>query len=135
MRRALRNADLRCSVGGRFDHVTGGTDKGAPVPILRRLYARLFGDVTMVGLGDSLNDRELLSAVDLPVVVRNTANASSDRLLREVPGATATIGEGPAGWREAIDRILDARTAVEDAVPATQGGSRGRPAGRGPGTR
>lgn len=121
LRRALRSAGLRCSCGGRFDHVTGGTDKGVPVPVLRRLYSRLLGEVTIVGLGDSLNDRELLAAVDLPVVVRNPAGGTSDQLLRQVRGAEATRGEGPAGWREAIERILDSQATSGNVVPAAAG--------------
>lgn len=117
LRRALRNAGLRCSSGGRFDHVTAGADKGAAVPVLRRLYTRLLGEVTLVGLGDSLNDRELLAGVDLAVVVRNPASGTSARLLREVRGAESTRGEGPAGWREAIDRILDTWATLGAAVP------------------
>lgn len=118
LRGALRHAGLRCSAGGRFDHVTGGTDKGAPVPTLRRLYAQLLGEVTIVGLGDSLNDLELLSAVDLPVVVRNTASDSAAELARALGPVAVTCAEGPAGWREAIDRLLDGEASHERHVTA-----------------
>ena len=104
--RALRSAGLRCSTGGRYDHVVAGTDKGAPVPSLRRLYSLAFGQITIVGFGDSLNDLELLNAVDIPVVVRNTASGSADLLLRGVRGATVTSTEGPAGWCEAVINLL-----------------------------
>jgi mannosyl-3-phosphoglycerate phosphatase len=89
--RSLRSAGLRCANGGRYDHVTLATDKGVAVGLLRRFYAREWGDVTTVGLGGVENDIEWLRAVDVPVVVR--------------PCATAT--EGPVGWSEAVLGLLD----------------------------
>jgi mannosyl-3-phosphoglycerate phosphatase len=106
--RALRTAGLRCLRGGRFDHVTGGTDKGTPVPAIRRLYDSLFGGAVLAGLGDSLNDLELLGAVDIPVVVRNPAG-HTDALVREVRGAVVTKTDGPAGWNDAVLGLLESR--------------------------
>jgi mannosyl-3-phosphoglycerate phosphatase len=107
--RALRRAGLRCSSGGRYDHVVAGTDKGAPVGAIRRLYSQVFGPVAIVGLGDSLNDLDLLNAVDIPIVVRNSASRTSELLMRELRGATVTRDEGPAGWGEAVTKLLDAQ--------------------------
>jgi mannosyl-3-phosphoglycerate phosphatase len=106
---ALRSAGLRCLAGGRYDHVTAGTDKGAPVAPLRRLYAHVYGQPVTVGLGDSLNDLELLTAVDIPVIIRNRASDSAGLLARQVRNATVTTNEGPAGWHEAVTRLLDAQ--------------------------
>ena len=76
---------------------------------LRRLYSQLFGEAVLVGFGDSLNDLELLTAVDIRIIVRNDASGNSELLLREVRGATVTRNEGPAGWSEAVATLLDAR--------------------------
>jgi mannosyl-3-phosphoglycerate phosphatase len=89
--RSLRSAGLRCTNGGPYDHVTLATDKGVAAGLLRRFYARGWGEVTMVGIGGVENDSEWLSAVDVPVVVRSQATAS----------------EGPAGWCEAVQELLD----------------------------
>ena len=113
--RALREAGLHCSSGGRFEHVTGGTDKSVPLAVLRRLYSSIYRTVEIVGIGDGLNDLELLDAVDIPVVVRNEGGAS-DLLLRELRGARLTTLEGPAGWREAIERVLADRAAARRAT-------------------
>jgi mannosyl-3-phosphoglycerate phosphatase len=92
--------------GGRFDHVTGWADKGAGVAALGRCYADAHGDVVTIGLGDSLNDVSLLRAVELPVVVSNQAAGDTARLVQEVPAARVTQACGPAGWGEAVNRIL-----------------------------
>ncbi len=108
--RALRSAGLRCSTGGRYDHVTLGSHKGAPVAGLRKLYSQVLEEAVLVGFGDSLNDLELLNAVDIPIIVRNDASGTSGLLQREVRGATVTRNEGPAGWHEAVTSLLDARS-------------------------
>jgi mannosyl-3-phosphoglycerate phosphatase len=113
--RALRRAGLRCLAGGRYDHVTGGTDKGVPVATIRRLYSQLVGEVAIVGLGDSLNDLEFLNAVDIPIVVRNPRSGTSERLLRGVRGAMVTSQDGPAGWQEAVAAILGSGVLADAA--------------------
>jgi mannosyl-3-phosphoglycerate phosphatase len=113
--RALHRAGLRCVKGGRFDHVTGWIDKGASVATLRALYERAYGDVVTVGLGDSLNDLALLREVEIPVVVPNPATGDAAHLLRKVPTARVTAEIGPAGWAEAVTRVL----LEHSVVPAT----------------
>jgi mannosyl-3-phosphoglycerate phosphatase len=104
--RALRRAGLRCVGGGRFDHVTGCADKGTSVAALQELYRRATRAVVTVGLGDGLNDVPLLRAVDIPVVVSNPATGAAAHLVRKVPTARVTRAPGPAGWSEAVNRIL-----------------------------
>lgn len=60
--RALHNAGLRCTRGGRYDYVTGVTDNSASVAMLRSFYKRADGRVLTVGLGNTQNDVPLLSA-------------------------------------------------------------------------
>ena len=99
---ALHRAGLRCTRGGRYHHVTGVADKALAVRTLKSLYARAWGQVLAVGLGDSPSDLSLLREVDIPVIVRNPAAGASARLLRKVPGARLTKQPGPRGWNEAI---------------------------------
>lgn len=105
--RELHSRGLRTTQGGRYYHATGETDKGAAVEVLRPLLAN-GGPVVLVGLGDAPNDIALLRAVDIPVIVRSDDNgATTARLLRKVPTATVTTHPGPAGWAEAVSRIVD----------------------------
>jgi mannosyl-3-phosphoglycerate phosphatase len=117
LRAALHVRGFRCTRGGRFDHVTGGTDKGVPVGALKALYQRYVGEpVLTVGLGDCLNDVSLLASVDLPIIVRNRVTAITSRMISQVPSARVTRVPGGTGWSEAIFEVLDAvRPSVAEA--------------------
>jgi mannosyl-3-phosphoglycerate phosphatase len=96
---ALARHGLRLSRGGRFYHASGPADKAGAVLALKQLYEKHRGPVTAIGLGDALNDLEMLRVVDRPVIVRS---AQSARLARELPHALLTEQPGPAGWNHAI---------------------------------
>jgi mannosyl-3-phosphoglycerate phosphatase len=105
--RALSAARLGWIDGGRFEHAGALVDKGVAVKRLTALYERTWGPCLTVGLGDAPNDRSLLSQVDLAVAVRSDDERASRELMAGVPGATLTGATGPAGWAEAIVRIVD----------------------------
>jgi len=107
--KALHRRGLKAVSGGRFDHVTGDTDKGRAVAELRGLMPEGFGPIVMAGLGDGLNDVSMLRAVDLPIIVRSDLNGATGRMLRKVPTAQVTSSCGPAGWAEAVTALLDSR--------------------------
>jgi len=105
--KALHRRGLKAVSGGRFDHVTGDTDKGRAVAELRSLIPDRLGAVVMAGLGDGLNDVSMLREVDIPVIVRSDLNGATGRMLRKVPTARVTSACGPAGWAEAVTSLLD----------------------------
>jgi len=89
---------------GRFFHLMGDHHKGRAVNILRRLYERRDGPVMTVGIGDSLNDLPFLLAVDRPVLVKKESGRHDARI--DIPGLVRTDGIGPAGWNEAVTRLI-----------------------------
>ncbi len=104
---ALEADGLHCTTGGRFDHVSGPTDKGCGLAVLRMLYRRAHHRrVVTVGLGDGLNDLALLREVDIPVVVRNRHGRGSAALRRRLRFSRLTSMPGPGGWNEAIDQVV-----------------------------
>ena len=104
--RELAKAGLRCSVGGRYHHASGATDKGMAVRLLTPFFKRTWGDIVTIGLGDGPNDVPMLRSVDRPVIVSNPASGTTPEVLSQVPGARVTIAPGPQGWREAITGLL-----------------------------
>ncbi len=105
--RVLHRRGLRSTRRSRFEHLTGRNDKGVAAAMLRSLYERATGErVTTIGLGDSLSDLALLRAVDIPIIVENHEAQASARLLRKIPTARLTNGEGASGWAEGIGVAL-----------------------------
>ena len=89
---------------GRFFHLMGDHHKGRAVNILRKLYERRDGPVTTIGIGDSLNDLPFLLAVDRPVLVKKASGRHDARI--DIPGLVRTEGIGPAGWNEAVKKLI-----------------------------
>lgn len=101
--RAIREAGLRWTHGGRFYHVMGENDKGRAVQWLLGLFERFAGEIYSVALGDSRNDLEMLRAVDLPVLVEKYAGGWEDVRL---PNLRKISGKGPVGWRRAVESLV-----------------------------
>jgi hypothetical protein len=77
------------------------SDGADAVRLLMAMYR--FGDdpILFVGLGETWKHRNLLRAVDVPLIVRNDS-IDQTRLLRTLPCAHLTTAAGPAGYAEAI---------------------------------
>jgi mannosyl-3-phosphoglycerate phosphatase len=104
-RQEIAAAGLRLLKGGRFHHLLGDTDKGKAVGYVVRHLERNGVSVTKtIGLGDSDNDREMLLAVDIPIVVRK--HDGTHIVLEQRPDAIVTNLPGPAGWNQAIQNLL-----------------------------
>lgn len=105
LEREARANGFRLIAGGRYLHLSGDTGKGDAARLLKDLYHRQWGEpVRAVGLGDSLNDLDLLQAVEIPVVIPNPGSGAP--LADALPAATVAPEPGPAGWNAAILSIL-----------------------------
>lgn len=105
-RMQVQNAGLRLLAGGRFMHLLGDTDKGKAVRLVVKHLRSHGGTITRtIALGDSDNDRDMLLAVDVPVIVRRPDG--SHLLLAERPDAIVTEQAGPAGWNQAMLHLLE----------------------------
>lgn len=63
--------------------------------------ARGYDPLLTVGVGCDVADYNLLTVVDVPIVVRDGSSRQPE-LLRQLPGAYVTASTGPAGWSEAV---------------------------------
>lgn len=109
MLRAIEAAGLRWTQG-RLYHLMGDHHKGKAVALLRALYERAKGPVSVTGLGDSLNDLPFLLVVDHPVLVRKADGSHDPRI--DIPGLDRTRKIGPAGWNEAVLKLLDTGSLI-----------------------
>jgi mannosyl-3-phosphoglycerate phosphatase len=106
----IESKGFRWTKGGRFFHLTGENDKGRAVTILSEIYRRQYGPTVTVGLGDSLNDLPMFSAVDRPILVRKQDGSYEDGV--SLPGLVRADGIGPVGWNRAVLRLLEDRPGM-----------------------
>jgi predicted mannosyl-3-phosphoglycerate phosphatase (HAD superfamily) len=98
-RERIVSAGLRCSAGGRWATLTGGSSKGQAASLLMgRLHA-----TSAIAVGNDANDESLFRGVTRPFVIRNP-DGHHPRLAA-VPGATLLESPGPLGWKEMISAI------------------------------
>ena len=105
--KAIKRAGLNYAHGGRYYGITGTSDKGKATTILIRLFRKKLGQVKTAGIGDSLNDLSMLSAVDIPVLVQKPEGVWEEM---SIPHLQRIEGVGPEGWTRAIkeiDRLLE----------------------------
>jgi mannosyl-3-phosphoglycerate phosphatase family protein len=108
MLQAIEASGLRWTQGRLF-HLMGNHHKGRAVALLRTLFERAMGPVIVAGLGDSLNDLPFLLAVDHPFLVRRADGSHDSRI--DIPGLSRTQKIGPAGWNEAVLKLLETDTS------------------------
>lgn len=101
----LHDSELQVTKGGRFYHfLSRKSDKGAAIVSVIGYYRRKGEDaVTTVGIGDSENDIPMFRSVDIPVVVRKKDGSA---VRTGISGILETSAAGPAGFTEAVNRIL-----------------------------
>lgn len=102
-----RRLGLTVSTGGRFLHLSGGSDKGRAVAVLDHLLQRRFGPLLTAGLGDSPNDLPMLRVVGRPVIVQRPDGGCHPELVRELPAALQAPGIGPDGWNRAVLGLME----------------------------
>lgn len=109
-RRDLAAVGLQLVKGGRFLHVMGKSDKGSAMQWLTERFRRSdpTRPVTTVALGDGQNDRPMLEAADIAVVIKPKHGTALQ--LEQHHNVIYPEAPGPAGWQEALDQILDRRS-------------------------
>ncbi len=94
-------AGMKLLRGGRFLHLLSDTDKGQAVThIVNHLRNRGARVNRTIALGDSDNDKAMLLAVDIPIIVRK--HDGSYMALPERPDVKVTDQPGPTGWNQAL---------------------------------
>jgi mannosyl-3-phosphoglycerate phosphatase len=104
VQRKIRERGLNYVWGGRFHHILGQNDKGKAVEILKKLYRKEFSSIRTLGIGNSLNDLPMLSAVDHPIFLRGGEDLSSE--ISPVKNLVLLEGTGPRVWNEAILSVV-----------------------------
>lgn len=88
---------------GKYFHLMGKNDKGKAVKVLLKLYKKKYGKVFSIGLGDSLNDLEMLKSVDLPVLIKKENGSYENINLKKMIKSSFS---GSKGFNEVLLKIL-----------------------------
>ncbi len=107
--RLARERGLQAVQGDRFWHLSAGSDKGRAVELLSRFYRKNWrGRLQAVALGSSANDLPMLAAADVSVLLPQPDGGFTAEVLARLPAIRRANAPGPAGWNEAVLRILGA---------------------------
>jgi len=101
VKKKIEEKGLNYVWGGKFHHILGKNDKGKAVEILKELFENQFFLISTVGIGDSLNDLPMLSAVNHPIFLKEEGSLLPET-LRSNRNLTIVNGTGPKAWNEAI---------------------------------
>ncbi len=101
---AVHQTGLHTLQGGRFLHIMGHTDKGKALLAFKEHYTKHSKKpVKTIALGDSGNDIAMLEAADIAVVIRSKHYPPPEFAH---PNKMISNQYGPAGWHEAIQKII-----------------------------
>jgi mannosyl-3-phosphoglycerate phosphatase len=106
---AAKEKGLRISVGGRFYHLHGKSDKGEAMERLVTWYRTYHPSLLTIALGDSPVDFSMLKRADYPVLIRSSHQYPE--LQKMIPRLKVTRKPGPEGWNDAVLDIL------QDEIP------------------
>ncbi|RVU85789.1 HAD-IIB family hydrolase [Leucothrix sargassi] len=106
-RAELDEEGLTLNRGGRYWHVMWQADKAQAMEYLVRKFAGEGERPTVIALGDGPNDRNMLAAADIAVIVHNPDGVVIDLPEREGQQVIRTTLPGPSGWNEAIQQIIN----------------------------
>ena len=103
----IATKNLQATRGGRFHHVMSHTDKGQALNWLVDRYRKELPQIdwTVVALGDSPNDLEMLRVADIGVLIPNPHRAAFE--VTGVKNLMSPKLPGPAGWSEAVQAIVE----------------------------
>jgi len=113
LRKEISRYNLRLLFGGRFMHLLGNVDKGKALNTIMNEYRSTYPSrkFASVALGDSLNDFAMLSAADIPILVKRHDGSYEDR--EKLPDVLFSPAVGPSGWNISVLEVIKKRGIYE----------------------
>jgi len=76
--KAIRKEKLHFTIGGKYHHLMGDHNKGKAVLLLKELFSKRFKQIRTVGVGNQINDAEMLAAVDMSFFIAKPEDIPSE---------------------------------------------------------
>ncbi len=92
--------------GGTFYHLSGLHTKADALSKMFEFLGKRFKEAFKIGLGDSMNDLEMLKWVNYPILVSGRDNPYVSSIKQEIKGIKIYEEQGPKGWNSAILDLL-----------------------------
>lgn len=73
IKKLIKKNNLNYTRSARYHYIMGKNDKGKAVKILTKYYRKKYGKIKTIALGDNLNDKPMLKAVDKAFLVKGPA--------------------------------------------------------------
>lgn len=112
--RTLKGSGLVLSKGNRYFHLTGGSDQGRAIAMLRRLYQERYGPASLMAVGASSSDASVLESVDRPVIIANKDGRHLPRFADRLPSSVKKLARKAKNWEEAMNGMLHDRGGSHD---------------------
>tara|TARA_R110002111_G_scaffold144828_5_gene211103 strand:+ start:15 stop:821 length:807 start_codon:yes stop_codon:yes gene_type:complete len=107
----IKRSGLIAVKGGRFITVSGRVNKGEAMKWLRNYYQQKTGvEPTIIALGDSENDKQMLEFSDQAVLVRSSAHELPSIDKKEL---IITNEVGPKGWNNSVISLLQQYNLID----------------------
>ena len=116
LNKTLNSHNLNLIQGGRFCHVCSNNDKGKATNYFLKHIRKTHKDMKIisVAIGDSMNDLDMLNAVDYPCIVKSNNNHN---LLDQIENKNIVCSSSyaPHGWIECLERVFTRIKNLEGA--------------------
>lgn len=122
LEKLVSEAQLKLTQGGRFRHLLSQGGKETAMEWLLARFRESHPDhsITSIALGDSENDRAMLSAADYGIIIPNS-NGSGLEINEAAGEIIRAKAAGPAGWSAAMLALLERLQAGDRAADAASG--------------
>ena len=100
----MSSLDYEVLVGGRFIHITKGTNKGLAQKWLLNQFKKAYRNpFTVIALGDSQNDVAMLKAADTAVLIKNPGSQVQAHILQKA--WQLSDKPAPEGWVQEVSAL------------------------------
>jgi mannosyl-3-phosphoglycerate phosphatase len=107
--------------GGRFWHLSAGSDKGHALQFLAALYEMAWqSPIRVIAMGDAPNDLGMLANADIPILLASSSGEFDPHVTATVPHVRRVSRKSPDAWSRAVLQAVRLSLAEEATKQSTK---------------